>query len=280
MNFSLRQGLKSSEKMMQIEDIDIELKNALWNVITRIYIRYEAPSYKDLSESFFDEIWHSFLKEPIDERPFQWYETYDKLKELFFEKFLWNEIYDFIEFLPNNYDIDNEAPNSRGIAVNYKNEINKMLERENSAYRLVGDCIIPITSEQEIETIETLINSNNKYTPVQTHIKTALKHLSDKKSPDYRNSIKESISAVEAMCKIITQQDKATLADALKIMNKTNNYHSAFILGMDKIYGYTSGSQGIRHSLLEESNLDYGDALYMLISCSAFINYLIYKSEF
>lgn len=279
MNFSQRQGLKNINQIMQIDDIDKELKNALWNVITRVYLRLDNPYNKNLSESLFNEIWHSFLKEPIDERPQYWSNTYDMIKKLFFEIFLWNEIYDFVEFLPNNYDLYKEESVSIVIADLYKQEINKVLERENSAYRFVDDCIVQITSEEEIKSIESIIDIDCKYFSVQTHIKTALKHLSDKKNPDYRNSIKESISGVESMCKIITQLEKVTLGEALKIMNKDHNYHSAFLLGMEKIYGFTSDSQGIRHSLLDESNLDYSDALYMLISCSAFINYLMYKSK-
>ena len=46
-----------------------------------------------------------------------------------------------------------------------------------------------------------------------------------------------------------------------------------------KIYGYTSNGDGIRHALLEEDSLEYEDALYMLVSCSAFVNYLISKFE-
>jgi hypothetical protein len=37
-----------------------------------------------------------------------------------------------------------------------------------------------------------------------------------RKATDFRNSIKESISAVEAMCQILTGDDKATLGQALK----------------------------------------------------------------
>ncbi len=41
-----------------------------------------------------------------------------------------------------------------------------------------------------------------------------------------------------------------------------------------QLYGYTSDANGIRHALLDESNLDFEDAKFMLVSCSAFINYL------
>jgi hypothetical protein len=43
-----------------------------------------------------------------------------------------------------------------------------------------------------------------------------LRHLSSKPKPDLRNSIKESISAVEAMTQIATGEKGVTLADALE----------------------------------------------------------------
>ena len=60
--------------------------------------------------------------------------------------------------------------------------------------------------------------SSSPYVSVNTHIKKALSLYSDRKNPDYENSIKESISAVEAMCCIITGMTgaSATLGAALK----------------------------------------------------------------
>ena len=57
--------------------------------------------------------------------------------------------------------------------------------------------------------------------------------------------------------------------------------HSALKKGFKSIYGYTSDSDGIRHGmgLTEETNLDYEDAKFMLISCSSFINYLKVKAS-
>jgi len=97
-------------------------------------------------------------------------------------------------------------------------------------------------------------------------------------SPNYRNSIKESISAVEAMRQIITGT-KSTLGQAVKKLKDNGvQIHPAFEGALDKMYGYTSDAEGIRHALLLESTLDSTDALLMLVSCSAFVNYLKGKS--
>ena len=73
--------------------------------------------------------------------------------------------------------------------------------------------------------------------------------LSDRKNPDYRNSIKESISAVESICKIIAEDEKTTLAKALTKLKKRIEIHGSLEEGFKKIYGYTSDADGIRHAI-------------------------------
>lgn len=72
---------------------------------------------------------------------------------------------------------------------------------------------------------------------------------------------------------------KDSLGSALDKIKKQINIHQALEKGLKQIYGYTSDSSGIRHALTDESNRDLEDAQYMLVSCSAFINYLIMKAE-
>ena len=75
------------------------------------------------------------------------------------------------------------------------------------------------------------------------------------------------------MCQIITQNNKATLGDALKLLK--DKIHPALKSAFEKLYGYTSDANGIRHANgLGEGNLTFEEAKYMLISCSAFVNYL------
>ena len=43
------------------------------------------------------------------------------------------------------------------------------------------------------------------------------------------------------------------------------------------LYGYASDENGIRHGGIDFKNAPAEDAKYMLISCSAFVNYLMEK---
>lgn len=274
--FSQRKGLKPIKSIMQIDSMDDDLRNGLWSALTicywdniHVYDRYISG---DDDIRLFRILWLNYFKLPIDTIDLHWETIYSFLRDKFFE-YEWNEIYDFVEFL-----ISIEPPYSidRNKFINYCNHI---LQREVSAYRIVGNKFTEITSEEEITEIEESLNATTPLKPVYHHLKRALDLFADRKSPDYRNSIKESISAVEALSNLITKNTKTTLGQALKEIEKKVLLHPALKKAFDNLYGYSSDAEGIRHALLDEPNLDFEDAKFMLVSCSGFINYLITKSS-
>jgi hypothetical protein len=275
--FSQRKGFKKIKTEIQVDSMDNELRNCLWNMFQLVCLDtmkgYEWVSNLKEMEILFTEIWHDYFKQPIDTMPTWWKDLYEAIRKYFFEC-EWYEVYDFLEFIIDNYQ-DEERKEA------LKEACNSVLERELSAYRFVGTQIIEVTSKEEISEIEQALETPLK--TVNAHIGNALKLLSDRKSPDYRNSIKESISAVEAICRIIAEDEKATLGQALGIIEKKGKVelHKALKRAFESLYGYTSSAEGIRHSLglLEEPNLNSEDAKFMLVSCSAFINYLISKAS-
>jgi hypothetical protein len=150
--------------------------------------------------------------------------------------------------------------------------VNVQLERENSAYRFVGVEIVEITDQTEITSIEDALAGPRG---VRIHFERALALLSDRRAPDFRNSIKESISAVEAVCRLIANSHSDTLGAAVKKVSAKTPLHPAFEQALLKLYGFTSDEGGIRHALMEETSLSYADAKFMLVLCSAFTNFLL-----
>ena len=171
--------------------------------------------------------------------------------------------------------------NYRGVAqvaIEFTKRINHEFERLNYAYRFVDKEIVELTNEQEIKGIEEclLTSANN----VRMHLSNALELLSERPIGKYGNSIKESISAVEVVCRNLTEE--STLGRALDCLAKRGvvipqTLKSAF----NKLYDYTNDKNtGIRHALMDETGEcapTYAEALFMLVSCSAFINYLYAK---
>ena len=269
--FSQRMGLGKVKAKMQVNSLDNALRNRLWNTLRIHYLDLMRSNFiewqlmKTLMEKFYD----TYFKAQLDSVPDNSTDMYKAINEHFILGF-WYGVYDFLEFIVANHP-DEERNQS------FMEACNEVLETELSAYRFVGKQITPITSEEEIAEIEEALETPLK--TVRTHLEDALKLLSDRKSPDYRNSIKESISAVEAICRLITRKQKATLGQALKEVENKIPLHGALKKAFSNLYGYTSSAEGIRHALLDEPKLSFEDAKFMLVSCSAFINYLVSKAS-
>lgn len=88
-----------------------------------------------------------------------------------------------------------------------------------------------------------------------------------------------SQSAIESVAKVISGNTKDSLGGTLDKIKGKLNLHPALERGFKQLYGYTSDDDGIRHALMEDSTCDFEDAKYMLVSSSAFINYLIVKAN-
>lgn len=123
--------------------------------------------------------------------------------------------------------------------------------------------------------IETAIadSTNN----IRLHLNKALELYSLRPYGDYRNSIKESISAVEAYCREKTNEE--TLGKSLnKLESLGITIPKMLKVAFDKLYAYTNQPDtGIRHALMDDEGKytpSNEEALFMLVSCSSFLNYL------
>lgn len=171
--------------------------------------------------------------------------------------------------------IDNQA-----LHIDFSEKCNAALKIEMAGYRIIDENIVQITSEEEIIEIEQAVIDSSIWKPVNIHLKTSIEYFSNRENPDFRNSVKEAISAVESLCVIITGYNDATLGKALSEIERKYKIHGALKSAFSSLYGYTSDSAGIRHSLLEDDILvTMEDAKFMLVSCSAFINYLRVKTK-
>lgn len=143
----------------------------------------------------------------------------------------------------------------------------------------MGDNFVPITNSTELTEVDSASKHEEKLKPISTHIKAAVELLSKRPTPDYRNSIKESISAVEAAAKLISKNEKGELKDAFNALKEHFVIHGGLRAGFLSIYGWTSDDSGIRHALPDEEKVGFDEAKFMLVACSAFVNYLVSKAN-
>ena len=98
--FSERTGIVESPKTIQVDSMNDELRNSLWNFL---YTLYEQDG-KDYWRMVGKHVARLFRKSPVDEVPIRNYDCKKWLK-LYFYKLEWYEVYDLIEFVVNNHGI-------------------------------------------------------------------------------------------------------------------------------------------------------------------------------
>ncbi len=271
--FSEKYGYKS-EKEIQYEYMPGELRRRIWNLFYQQEIRAGGIANKRLSQSLNGD---QSIEEKILDRmgflidmPSQNLTAEVRLQNQILQHFEWFEVYDFIDIHLSFLEESERAERIK--------QYNEVLEQEKAGYRIVAGEVAPITNQSEIQEIEQAAVTS--YQSVNEHIKKALALYADLEKPDYENSVKESISAVEAMCCIITGESgaQATLGNAIKKLKDSGvHIHSAMEKAFLALYGYASDENGIRHGGIDFTSVPAEDAKYMLVSCSAFINYLIEK---
>ncbi len=273
MLFSERYGYKKVQ-MLKKDEMPDSLRNRIWNFFYQAIFRDvendQFKLYHRLEHNFTRVLWDSFFKGNLCD--FDRANSYGKvqfIKNAFF-KLPWNEIYDFIDFFYEHYDL--AVYESKSLA-----SLNDIFKQEKAPYCIINCQVVPLMSDEEVAEIEKALNvpDKYKYKSVSDHLSKALELFSRRPEPDYKNSIKESISAVESLVQIVLGEN-GTLG---KLIDRLN-IHPAMKEGFKRLYGWTSDNSGIRHGEYGESfPCEEAEARYMLITCSAFVNYAIMKLE-
>lgn len=273
--FSERKGIKHFSDIVQVNSLNERTRNKIYTATKEIFDLMNQYN-KSLQNGFVEFIYEDIFSLTKRDIPTIYgYSTYSYTS-------VFNEIYNIIS--TENYSdiltfiegivkafaiIDQDTRNMLNLKTKYINAISNIFKSENVNYRIVNGIVTDLLNEETIKEIEETLK--NPYNVVSIHYSKALELLY--KTRDYDNSIKESISSVESICQILTGNDKATLGDALKLLK--DKIHPAMKSAFEKLYGYTSDANGIRHSNgLGEGDSTFEEAKYMLVSCSAFVNYL------
>lgn len=279
MKFSERYGYIKPIEVLKRGPLDKECLMALCNCYDHLdhwLNQYDVDRHRGYDESYTDmeeTIWCFFM----NQRRHDFYSgNGHRIAATFYllsDNYEWYTKLDLIEFTIRILKIHNqEDKRYQNIIEAFITLINAAFQHLNYAYRVVDDLIVEITDQQEIAAIEEATKTTSV---VKLHLTEALKLLAERPTPDYRNSIKESISAVEALCREITEE--ITLGSALNALEKKGIMIPTYLKsGFEKLYVYTNDARtGIRHAQMDDSEApQYDEAKFMLVACSAFVNYV------
>jgi hypothetical protein len=268
--FSDRIGVTKSPSLVR-EGMPPELRTALWNLLhVHVFdaIRGEYDGrWLHIARSFY-----LFNHLPLNNLTAHWATERNTFLQWWFNRDrLWWELYNTIDHL---------APLIAGTyEPDVYHSLNETLEAEGSPFRFIDRELTEITDENEMAAVSEALSRPPRFSGARAHLIAALRFLGQRPEPDYRNSISESISAVESTLKVVTGLKDADLSEALKEFAKTHPVHRALVKGLNSLYGYTSNEHGIRHALIEgDANVGFAEAKFMAVACAAFVNFLIAKS--
>jgi hypothetical protein len=267
MRFSERYGHVPPRKALQRNNLDESTRNRLINAVIKQHLSNVTPyALTSSGEVFFSRLIDEFFKNSIDKATNR-YDHAAAMLTNWAKTCDWFELFDLLEFIADSDDDEDQEY--------FVLDCNEIFEQEKVGYRFVSGKITAIVDELEIGSLEQTLGASDMFAGAKSHISRALELYSDRKCPDYRNCIKEAISAVESVCKVISGKKGATLSDAIKVIDGRHTIHPALKESLLKLYGYTSDKEGIRHALMSDPNVGHAEAKFMLVGCSAFCNYMI-----
>ena len=271
MKFSERIGESPARMSIQGRSLDEPTRNRLWSAVLDSLPDAQSRAFsQSWMFAVYRAIWAFFLRKPLDELSYEEFRVRDEIKPIFLSE-PWYRAYDLIEFLIGREEHGNRDRLRENVA--------RILEEEKAGFRLSGNQFVEITDPREVAAIEAATAiARDRFAPVRIHLDAAVRLYSDRHAPDYRNSIKEYISAVESVAQILTGDARAELGKALALLEKRAPLHGAFASALRSLYGYSSDAGGIRHALSDEPTLDAADAKFMLVACAAFVSYAIQKT--
>ncbi|HHV36537.1 MAG TPA: hypothetical protein GXX77_01705 [Candidatus Cloacimonetes bacterium] len=268
--FSERMGLRP-KKIMQIDSMDDELKVSLYNA-TRLFESSLGQDSSARTERIHKLIWCNILHINYNDIPYSLTKKLNVIKNSY-NSLAWYEAYDFIEkYLQYSYSIYGQATD------NLIKTINSILEEHNSGFRLLGKKLIPVTNEMEIASIAEAAKTG--YENIDEHMNDAIEAFSEKLNTNYKMVIHHSITAAEAAAGVAAKSEGLSLNNYLKILNDNGDINSVMAEAFSKLYGYTCHKDaGIRHALCLDAKHppNFEEAKYMLVTCSAFVNFMKQK---
>ena len=247
-------------RLYQLEEMNERLRIAIWNFLRKRHFAHES-GFSVLDEA--ESVWTEVLGKRIDDLPRYADDAIRQIGSWYFAA-SWNEVYNILEHLI-----------SKRPFTNYVYDLNSLLSREGAAYRFLGSVIVPITNEEELTEIESVLQHTGPFDVASQHIRQAVEHLGVRVNPDARNVIKEAISAVESAVKVASGDPKADIEKGLKKLG----LHSQLEQAWKNMYNWTSDEGGVRHGKEEISQVGLPEARYMVVACSAFVNYLVSKDS-
>ena len=279
LTFSQANGYEEIPGPLNLEELPKEARTHIWNIV---YENLDATKFYSHSMSAIVLVrpWDNIFKsvhidhdhQPIDDWNNRFYDVTSQLRSRI-ETQDFNKVFDLLQFIMRQ----------RGCPREFIQSMKGVFTRFKLAY-IIDDgppsTILPAVTREEgkalLESLQTLreagLSSGAK------HLRKASEYIN---RGDWAESIKESIHAVDSVAKNIAPQTNNLKSALNELEKKHGTLHPALNSAFNKLYGYTSDEQGIRHALIDqtEANVGMDEAIFMLGACASFTSFLWRKHQ-
>lgn len=269
--FSQRTGINPVPPQLKLGVVSKELRRLIDYYVTLEIKRGSRTGYNG---SYFEGPWKRvardlhvlFFKKQIGDFDNDAYD-FNRMLTKFVATSNLGQLFDFIEFLCQQ----------NGCSAELKTDLADAFVRARSAYRIIDhNMIVAIGSGEESASYLGALNDTEMEggTGARAHLLRAGSAMKDGR---WEDAVRESIHAVESVA-VYVAPNASTLSKALVPIQNQGLMNGRLKSALEKLYAYTSDTDGVRHALVfeeSEADVDEIDALFMLGACSSFVSYLL-----
>lgn len=194
----------------------------------------------------------------------------DHLLATLFEQIAWDELCDACEIIWDWFS-GSERPD---LADWFSNSLNDLFARNYFGYELRDGQIERVgarSQEEAIADARGILHDPELKGPDEQYQK-AIGFYNRRPEPDCENCVKEAVSAVEGVARIVLGDHSITLSDALKRLRKEKDVHATLISMLEKLYAYRGDAEGVGHALTGDKEVRNEEAEFVLgVSASAIV---------
>ena len=260
--FSKRYGLRPTPEGLMYEDVPERARGGLFHIVRQFF----EGKYLDLYKVFCVA-----LRIPLDTHRANVYLASRAIEELIMNCQWW-QFYDTCEVLWRSLEYKRD---------NLSEEINTLFREEHLGFELRDGKVEKIGSgftDAQIKEARYLLKEP-EFKGADEHFEKALKALNTRPKPDVENCVKDAVSAIESVGRIIVNDDKAMLSDIIKGMAKDGTIPKPLDEVIQRIYAYRGDQPGVAHGLVGTSKVTIDEAEFVLAVSAAIIIYLVKKRQ-
>ena len=276
LTFSQAAGIEPLPRPAKLGELTNEVRNMLWSRLFHWINDSGCENYNYMAvgepwDSIFYDYHVSILNEPGDEFTDSLDMQLSATKGLFLNGD-YNRVFDLLQFVMRHA----LAPNG------FREFVVTTQQESMCAYSIIEGVwsIVPSAIPEQRKSVEKAFRvlADGPFGGARKHLRRSAECIN---TGDYSGSVRESIHAVESVARRLDNNARKSLAPALESLSKRGLVlHGAFKSGIEKLYGYTSDEDGIRHSLSDvTTNVDVADAVFMFGACASFAAFLVEKAR-